>query len=100
MERKRNPGGRSGVEAAPDCASLHPGYDPIHLSNSPTQTASSSGSDGRHPRCASDRRENARANEASNGFAYYSVKRGSNDRQHHRDHKQYRRPEQQIVAIE
>jgi hypothetical protein len=84
----------------PDCASLHPGYDPIHLSNSPTQTASSSVQNRLHPRSASVRRENAPANEASNDFAYCPVKSGSNEREHDRDHKKYRRPEQQIVAIE
>jgi hypothetical protein len=58
---------------------------------------------GLHPRSASDRRENAppaNGREASNDFAYCPVKGGSNDRKHNRDHKKYRCPEQQIVAIE
>jgi hypothetical protein len=42
----------------------------------------------------------ANENDASNDFAYCPVKGGSNDRKHNRDHKKYRRPEQQIVAIE
>ena len=75
----------------------------ILLSNSLTQTCVTV----RFTRTASSlrfrsswRRSPADENEASNDFAYSSVKSGSNEREHHRDHKQYRRPEQQIIAIE
>jgi hypothetical protein len=75
----------------------------IQLSNSPTQTCVIV----RSQRTASSlrlrssrKRSPANENDASNDFAYCPVKGGSNDRQHNRDHKKYRRPEQQIIAIE
>jgi len=75
----------------------------IHLSNSPTQTCVSV----RSQRTASSlrlrsarKRSPANETEVSNDFAYCPVKGGSNDRKHNRDHKKYRRPKQQIVAIE
>jgi hypothetical protein len=78
------------------------GLNLIHLSNSPTQTCVIIGSTDRIlARFRSSRRRSpANENEASNDFAYCPVKAGSNDRKHHRDHKKYRRPEQQVVAIE
>jgi hypothetical protein len=49
---------------------------------------------------SSRKRSPADEGDASNDFAYCPVKSGSNDRKHDRDHKKYRRPEQQIVTIE
>jgi hypothetical protein len=47
---------------------------------------------------ASEMLPRKRERRVASDFAYRPVKARSNERKHNRDHKQYRRPEQQIVA--